>query len=154
MPGTFARYRFTRVVLDLNRLANLYKIVPPSWTTPAIISIRPISGAAGINDMITGTGFSAAIANESAFFNGKSASILSASTTQLVVVVPALAGTGDVSVDVSGQKVTGPLFTFSRSEWQFLCLGGKPVRCQKEQPKRRRFFLCLQHVARLMNITT
>lgn len=86
---------------------------PPSSTSLAINSIRPASGLSGINDTITGSGFSAAIANDSVFFNGKSANIVSVSTTQLIVVVPASAGTGNVSVDVSGKAAIGPVFTFS-----------------------------------------
>src|ERR1700722_18819571 len=77
---------------------------PPSGTAPvAITGISPVAGPAGISDTVTGRGFSAAIASDSVYFNGKGATILSASTTRLIVIVPAGVSTGDVSVTVNGQ---------------------------------------------------
>jgi serine/threonine-protein kinase len=78
----------------------------------SIKSINPASGAAGISDTITGTGFSATLAGDSVFFNGKGATILSADSTRLIVTVPAGAGTGHVSVTVNGKTASGPVFTF------------------------------------------
>jgi sugar lactone lactonase YvrE len=83
---------------------------PSNSTSVAITGISPVAGAAGISDTLTGTGFSAAIALDSVYFNGKTASIISASTTRLIVVVPAGVSTGDVTVSVNGQVATGPLF--------------------------------------------
>jgi sugar lactone lactonase YvrE len=86
---------------------------PPSLTSSSvsITGISPVSGPAGIPDTVSGRGFSSAVALDSVYFNGKSARIVSASTTQLIVVVPPGVTTGDVTVSIGGQAATGPLFT-------------------------------------------
>ncbi len=44
-------------------------------------------------------------------FNGKNALVESAGDTELVVVAPAGVTTGPLSVNINGQKITGPAFT-------------------------------------------
>jgi sugar lactone lactonase YvrE len=99
-------------------------IPPPPPSGPlgsvSITGISPVSGTAGISDTLTGKGFSSAVALDSVYFNGISARILSASTTQLIVVVPSGVTTGDVTVNVSGQAATGPLFTVGTDTTTYL----------------------------------
>jgi sugar lactone lactonase YvrE len=90
-------------------------VTPP--VTPTVIplvvnSMSPKEGPGDTTVTITGTGFSATAAQDSVFFNGKIASIISATSTALVVTVPSLAGTGVVSVVVSGDSIAGPTFTY------------------------------------------
>src|SRR6202000_650098 len=68
-----------------------------------ITSISPVSGPSATLDTIKGTDFTV---QDSVFFNGKGASIVSASATQLVVKVPPQAGTGNVSITTAGKSVT------------------------------------------------
>jgi len=90
----------------------------PSTTNPppsgglAINSITPVHGPDSTSVTITGTGFNASAAMDNVFINGKQATVTSASETQLVVIVPTLAGTGNVSVKVNGTTGNGPVFTY------------------------------------------
>src|SRR5580658_3501920 len=83
-----------------------------SVTPPVINQVSPQQGPAGTSVTITGTGFSDTTANDTVYFNGKMATISAASTTQLVVSVPSLSGTGPVAIRVHGDSVTGPAFTY------------------------------------------
>jgi serine/threonine-protein kinase len=83
-----------------------------SVAPPVINQVSPLQGPAGTSVTISGTGFSDTTANNTVYFNGKMATISAASTTQLVVTVPALSGTGPVAVRVHGDSVTGPAFTY------------------------------------------
>jgi hypothetical protein len=104
---------FVSCVASIFLLASCKKQSTSPGSDLAINSISPVSGTSNINDTLTGTGFSASISDDSVFFNGKSATILSAGTKQLIVSVPAGASTGKVSVSVKGQTATGPVFTFT-----------------------------------------
>lgn len=83
-----------------------------SVAPPVINQVSPQQGPAGTSVTITGTGFSDTTANDTVYFNGKMATISAASTTQLVVSVPSLSGTGPVAIRVHGDSVTGPAFTY------------------------------------------
>jgi hypothetical protein len=88
---------------------------PPTTTAvgpPLITQVSPQQGPAGTTVTITGTGFSDTTANDTVYFNGKMATVSAASTTQLVVTVPALSGTGPVAARVHGDSATGPAFTY------------------------------------------
>ncbi|HEY4324472.1 MAG TPA: IPT/TIG domain-containing protein [Mucilaginibacter sp.] len=61
---------------------------------------------------ITGTGFSTNRTADNVRFNGKPAVITAASSTSLTVKVPLKAGTGNITVDVNGTSVSGPIFTY------------------------------------------
>jgi len=80
--------------------------------TPTISSIAPDSGALNSTVVITGTNFSSNTSQDLVSFNGVTASISSATSTQLTVVVPQGAGTGAVKVNVNGQGATGPVFNY------------------------------------------
>ncbi|MBL0744139.1 IPT/TIG domain-containing protein [Chryseolinea lacunae] len=80
-------------------------------TALAISSIEPTSGVAGIEVTLTGTGFSGTAASNVVKINGVQAEVKTASATQLVIIVPASATTGEITVAVNGQSTTGPIFT-------------------------------------------
>lgn len=80
-------------------------VVVPPVTPPTISSFTPASGAVGDTVTITGTGFSSTLANNIVRFStsvpdleAPQATVVSGTTTQLVVTVPAGAMTGGISV--------------------------------------------------------
>jgi len=83
----------------------------PMPVLPTITSLDPTSGTEGTEVTITGTNFSANTAENTVQFNGASATVKSASETQLIAEVPAGATTGNVSVTVGNEMVRGPVFT-------------------------------------------
>ncbi|WP_442945995.1 dioxygenase family protein [Ohtaekwangia sp.] len=64
------------------------------------------SGAVGSSIVITGTNFSTAVSDNTVTINGITATVTSATTTQLVVTVPSGATSGAISVTVNGVTVT------------------------------------------------
>jgi sugar lactone lactonase YvrE len=83
--------------------------VPP----PVISGISPNHGPANTTVVITGVNFSSNISDNIVKFNGKPATVTSATTTQLTVTVPIGAGTGNVLAKVTGSsEVSGPVFTY------------------------------------------
>jgi hypothetical protein len=84
-----------------------FTVIPP----PTITTINPTSGLPGSNVTITGTNFNGSPAANTVKFNGVAATVSTASSTELVVVVPGTATTGAVSVEVNGISVSGPTFT-------------------------------------------
>jgi protocatechuate 3,4-dioxygenase beta subunit len=72
----------------------------------SVTSFSPGSGAEGVSVTITGTSFSTTLANNVVSINGVSATVTSATATQLVVTVPANATSGVISVTVNGITVT------------------------------------------------
>ena len=88
---------------------------PPSngnSQTIAISSLSVNSGPYTTVVTITGTGFSTTASDDQVTFNGHAADIWAAGTTELQVVVPLAAGTGNIKVTVNGKTVTGPVFTY------------------------------------------
>jgi len=77
-----------------------------------ISSISPDNGTFSTIVTITGSEFSDVPGENTVTFNGIPATVNSATTTQLIVVVPEAAGTGTVNVTVNGGEVTGPVFNF------------------------------------------
>ena len=89
--GNAAAYHYEPV-------GNLLSITRSTASTVAIIEFTPDGGPAGQTVTIYGTGFGATVGQNTVTFNGTSASITSASTTQLVVTVPGAATTGTIGV--------------------------------------------------------
>lgn len=75
-------------------------------TILSITSFTPLSGPVGTSVTITGTNFSSTLASNTVSFNGTSATISSASSTELVVAVPTGATTGKITVTAGGQSAT------------------------------------------------
>lgn len=83
---------------------------PPAL--PQVSAISPTSGLINTAVIITGTNFSAVLAENKVTFNGKEAVITDASETQLTVTVPMDAETGPVFVKVKDQGAANrPVFT-------------------------------------------
>lgn len=77
---------------------------------PAISSIDPTSGLVGTEVTISGANFSETPSQNTVTFNGTTTAVKSATTSTLVVDVPAGATTGIISVTVQGQTASGPTF--------------------------------------------
>lgn len=109
-------------------LAAACKKNDPSDDTPAgdpsINSINPASGPYGTQVSIDGNYFAAAAGGNKVEFNGKTATVTTASVNKLVVTVPKGAGTGPVTVTVNGKTVTGPAFTYVYSATVSTLAGG------------------------------
>lgn len=75
---------------------------PPGGGPPLIVSFSPSAGAVGTQVTITGLLFADTPAGSTVRFGGSPAAVLSASATQLVVVVPAGATTGRIQVTTAG----------------------------------------------------
>jgi len=80
--------------------------------TLAVNGISPTHGSFGDTITITGTGFQSSPSLDSVWFNGKMASVITASASQLEVTVPSLCGTGNVKVSANGTSGLGPIFTY------------------------------------------
>jgi len=76
-----------------------------------ISAVTPTTGVAGTAVTIFGSQFSANAAQNIVKFNGVAATVTDANTVQLKATVPAGATSGSITVEVAGQRVTGPLFT-------------------------------------------
>lgn len=102
----------TSVEYTYDALGHVSQISNPiSAGQLAIFSFMPTHGATGTQVTLTGQGFSATLANDTVSFNGVAATVLSASSTQLVVSVPAGATTGPISVTV-GNKTAATTSSF------------------------------------------
>ncbi len=86
-------------------------VTGPDFTFQRINSIKPLTGGAGTQVAINGEGFSNVVAGNTVAFNGKNATVVSATASQLVVTAPAGVATGPVSVMINGQKTIGNTFT-------------------------------------------
>ncbi len=75
------------------------------FAQPIISSFSPASGAVGTSVTINGTGFNATAANNIVYFGPVKATVISATTTSLVVAVPASAGHQPFSV--TANNLTG-----------------------------------------------
>ena len=108
-----SRLYITHVILLSIALSSCSK---HSSTSPlAVEAMFPTSGPDSTQVSIGGTGFSATLANDLVSFNGKPATVLSATTTSLVVRTPTLAGTGEVTVSVGGKTINAGFFAYDTS---------------------------------------
>ncbi|WP_316803159.1 IPT/TIG domain-containing protein [Pedobacter nototheniae] len=82
-----------------------------NFTCQAINAIKPLTGGKNTKVTITGTGFEELAAGNIVDFNGTAATVLEATKEQLIVLVPEGVKTGPLSVNINGQKTTGPIFT-------------------------------------------
>jgi len=72
---------------------------------PTITNFTPSSGAAGTSVTITGANFSSTPANDAVTFGGLTATVSSATATQLVVTVPTGVATGKIGISVNGGAI-------------------------------------------------
>jgi len=82
----------------------------PEPLPPVITSIEPVSGKVGTEVTIKGQNFGESISANNVQFNGTTASIKEANSTQLITEVPAGATSGIVSLSVGQQRAEGPEF--------------------------------------------
>lgn len=73
---------------------------------PTVNSFTPATAPVGATVTITGTNFSTTPGNNRVTFNGTTATVTSATTTQLTVTVPAGATAGKISVEANGAVAT------------------------------------------------
>jgi YD repeat-containing protein len=89
-----------------------------STVTPnalSIFNITPLSGSWGNTITIYGQNFSAIVGNDVVKINGLTVSILSATSSQLVILIPANATTGQITVTVNGVTVSsGPTLVYTQ----------------------------------------
>lgn len=86
-------------------------------TGPVIGSVTPNAGAPGTPVTLSGSGFSASPSGNTVVFTGNAPAVVqSASSTQLVVTVPATAQTGPISVTTTAGTGTSPIFTVQRDQ--------------------------------------
>lgn len=79
-------------------------------TQPSITSISPTTGAPGLHVTIAGSYFGSSQGSVT-FSSGKTASIYSWNSTQIVAIVPADTSTGNVTATVGGVQTNGSTFT-------------------------------------------
>ena len=103
--GDTATYKY-------DAMGNILSISRANSSQVSIISFTPQKGVVGSTVTINGTGFGATSSQNSVSFNGVSATIVSATTTQIVATVPATATTGSITVTAPGGSVsTSAAFT-------------------------------------------
>jgi YD repeat-containing protein len=93
-------------IYSYDAVGNLLKISRQNSVQLSIISTNPIRGSVGSTVTIFGTGFSATPSQNTVQFNGVTATVQSASATQLMVTIPSSATTGPITVTTSAGTVT------------------------------------------------
>jgi YD repeat-containing protein len=93
-------------VYHYDAVGNVLSIARHASSQVSIVSFTPGSGPVGTQVRIFGTGFSSTIAQDTVTFNGTTATISSATATQLVVTVPSGATTGTIGVTAPGGSAT------------------------------------------------
>jgi len=103
-------------VYNYDTAGNIKSISQNPSSAISITEFTPTNGPIGSSITLYGTGFSATKSNDSAKFNGKFATVLSATTTQIVIKIPTGATTGTISVtSPAGTATTSSSFTITTS---------------------------------------
>jgi hypothetical protein len=89
-------------IYQYDAVGNLLGIVRQPASTVSILNFTPKSGPVGTTVTLVGTGYSATASQNTVKFNGTTATVTSATTTQLVVTVPTGATTGPINVTTPG----------------------------------------------------
>lgn len=93
-------------------VGNITAIGRYSSSSVSVIGFAPSHAAAGAQVTIYGTAFSATPSSNTVSFNGTSATVMSASTTQLTVTVPVGASSGTIAVtSPSGSATSANVFS-------------------------------------------
>jgi len=96
------------VVYEYDSVGNIASQQVVSLATLAISGFSTNQGAAGTQLIIDGTGFSTTPGDNVVSFNGVAATVIAASQTQLIVLVPPGATSGEVSVHTGAATVNSP----------------------------------------------
>jgi YD repeat-containing protein len=101
-------------IYEYDAAGNLLAIRRQNAAQVSISDFSPSSGAVGVSVIINGTGFGAATNTNTVKFNGITATIISATSTQIVANVPWGATTGSITVQTpTGSAVSIAFFTVS-----------------------------------------
>lgn len=79
---------------------------PPGNSAPTITSFTPLSGSVGTQVIVSGSNFGTLASANTVRFNGINATVLTASATELVAVVPGGATSGPLQVITAGGTAT------------------------------------------------
>jgi sugar lactone lactonase YvrE len=93
----------------------------PKNNTPTIDLLSVNTGPYNTSVVINGTGFST---GDKVFFNGKQATVVSATSTQINTTVPLAAGTGNVTITIGNTIAKGPVFTYIPEQIVITVAGG------------------------------
>jgi YD repeat-containing protein len=108
--------RSNTAVYDYDAVGNLVAIGVNPSSQVSIINFLPQTGAVGTIVTINGTGFSSTASQDTVKFNGTSATISSASPTQIAVAVPSGATSGPITVTApNGSATSTTNFTVTAS---------------------------------------
>jgi YD repeat-containing protein len=103
-------------VYNYDAVGNILSITRYASTQASLFSFSPKQGPVGASVTVYGTGFSATPSQNTVQFNGVGATVVSASTTQLVVTVPSGATSGVISVtSPTGSATSANSFTITSS---------------------------------------
>ena len=97
--GNVAEYVYDAV-------GNILEIKRSTITGLALLNFTPSRGPVGTQVTLQGQGFSATPSANTVTFNGTAATVLAATSTQVVVTVPPGATTGPIAVTVAGNTAT------------------------------------------------
>lgn len=86
--------------------------------SPSILTITPTVADFGQQVTITGSNFSTSLRDNDVSFNGTPATVMSATATELVVIVPSNSTSGKVSIKSQGRQVISATdFTVNCGQW-------------------------------------
>ena len=105
--GNIATYSYDAV----GNILSISRSTLPANNALTILNVTPLRGKVGQTVTIQGQGFSAVPASNLVKFNGTTATVVTASASQLTVTVPSGATSGPLTLTVSGVTVSGGNFT-------------------------------------------
>ncbi|HTJ53069.1 MAG TPA: IPT/TIG domain-containing protein [Cyclobacteriaceae bacterium] len=111
IPADAGSGKITVTVGTKSAQSTMFTFVPAVLPL-AITSIAPTTGPKQTHVVITGTSFSTTASENIVTLNGKSCEVTNASATQLTVVIPASAGSGNIQVTVGSNTVQSTNFDF------------------------------------------
>ncbi|GAA0809714.1 RHS repeat-associated core domain-containing protein [Spirilliplanes yamanashiensis] len=104
--GETARYEY-------DPAGNITKVERYPSTRLSLVSVVPMSARRGETVTVHGTGFSTDPAANTVKIGGAPMPVSKATATTLTLTIPAMSGTGPVTVQVGASTVTGPVFTLT-----------------------------------------
>jgi serine/threonine-protein kinase len=96
-------------------ICSCNKITTPGGSSISDISItalNPSHGPFDTIDTLIGKGFDQIPTLDSVLLNGKKLTLISRSPNQIIVEIPAMAGTGNIDIGYKGSLIHGPVFTY------------------------------------------
>jgi hypothetical protein len=113
MKVIYAPFKLLVILLAASSLFAVFSCSDDDNTdnakAPVINNFTPASALPGATVIITGENFSATASDNHVAFGGASATVTSATTTQLNATVPVTAATGKITVTVNGKTATSAI---------------------------------------------